>query len=254
MINAGSVTPLRNVVVLLTACINPGGVINTARSDPIERLEDYKQALKEWCLHSGDVPIVFCENSGYELNELRAIARENTRSGKSVELLSFSGQDFPPCLGKGYGEMRIIRYALEKSKLIKPDSIVIKITGRLFVKNNRQLIERLSLPDTADVYCDLRFNMTSSDSRVFCATGLFLERYLLPRCEHVNDSTGDIFEKVLAKAIHAALADGWQWSMLPSTPWMVGVAATANKPIPDSRMSVISRELFRRLKKAIVAR
>lgn len=254
MTKAANVAPLRNIVVLLTACINPGDVINTARSDPIVRLEDYKKALKEWCLHSGDVPIVFCDNSGYDLKELKEIARENARSGKSVEFLSFNGQDFPTCLGKGYGEMRIIGHAIEKSQLIKPDSIILKVTGRLFVRNNQRLIERLSFPDTTDVYCDLRSNMASSDSRVFCANVPFLEKYLLPRREHVNDSTNDIFEKVLAKAIHSALADGLQWSLLPSTPWMVGVAATANEPIPDSRMNVLFRELFRRIKKVIVAR
>lgn len=254
MMIAGNTPPLRHVVVLLTACINPGSIFNTARSDPILRLDDYKSALQKWCACSGDVSIVFCENSGYELIELINIAQENSRSGKEVEFLSFNGQDFPAHLGKGYGEMRIIRHALENSKIIEPDSIVIKVTGRLFVKNNLELIQRLVLPDMTDVYCDLRFNMSSSDSRVFCATGLFFKKYLLPRSEHVNDSTDDIFEKVLAKSIHSALADGLKWSMLPTTPWMIGIAATSNQPIPDSRMRVLARDLFRRIKKAVVAR
>jgi len=254
MINAENGGHLRNVVVLLTACIDPGGVINTARSDPKVRLADYKQALAEWCLGSGSVPIVFCENSGYDLSELNEIANKNAKQGKDVELLSFCGQDFPSYLGKGYGEMRIIGHAVAKSKLIKPDSLILKITGRLFVRNNQLLIDRLSAMTQADVYCDLRSNLTSSDSRVFAANVQFLEKYLLPKCECLNDSAGIIFENVLARAIHSALDNGCQWRLMPCTPWIVGVAGTADQPIPDSMINVFFREIFRRIKTFVVAR
>ena len=243
-----------NVVVLLTACINPGAIIKTARLDPVVRLADYKLALKEWCLHSGDAHLVFCENSGYDLAELKEIARTNARSGKNVEFLSFNGQDFSSHLGKGYGEMRIIEHALEKSEIIKSASLILKVTGRLFVRNNQQLIQELSESTLADVYCDLQSNLSMSDSRVFCATAPFIEKYLLPRAEEINDSAHMIFEIVLARAIHSALAEGWRWSLLPLTPGIVGVAGTSNKSISDSITGMLLSQIFRRVKGLVLAR
>jgi hypothetical protein len=42
--------------------------------------------------------------------------------------------------------------------------------------------------------------------------------------------------------------------MLPQAPNICGIAATADRAIPSSRVYQVQRELFRRLKAAVLAR
>ncbi len=244
-----------NLVVLLTSCIDPGNTIAVARRDPNARLDDYKGALKNWLAIPGSEPIVFCDNSGYDLTEIEEVCKHHNHHDKRWEIMSFHGQDFPGRFGKGYGEMRIVSHAVAHSKTIKTSSLILKVSGRLFVSNARRLLSKLSQADRSiDVFCDLRKNLTTSDSRVFCASISFIRDHLLPLQEILNDSNGVTFEDVLAKAAHDAMFSGKKWSMLPLAHHMVGIAGTNGKAIPSSRLTLMKREVFRRIKSAVLCR
>ncbi len=250
---AGTSRPLR-VVVLLTACINTGAVIATERRDPAVRLEDYRRALEKWVRVREVDGIVFCENSGADLSSLKAIARAATEPAPTVEFLSFYGQDFDPSLGKGRGEMRIIRHAVEHSELISRSALIIKVTGRLFVPNIAAIAKSVIRMEGVDLLCDLRKNLTWADSRVFCATSKFLRDYLLPYEEIVNDSMGVYFEHALARAAHRAMADGRRCELPSRAHRLEGVAGTNNQRIPAGVISQARRELFRLVKAFVLMR
>jgi hypothetical protein len=76
-------------VVLMTACIAPkaGTREGLRRSDPAVRLADYKWALEFWLTIKSDqiVGIVFAENSGYPLDELKELAARCARKVRDVE-------------------------------------------------------------------------------------------------------------------------------------------------------------------------
>jgi hypothetical protein len=240
-------------VILLTACVDPGEVAFVARRDPHVRLEDYKRSMRLWLANRRVPRLVFCENSGYDLTEVEKMCGQYNIHNKQVELLTFNGQDFSPHLGKGYGEMRIIAHALARSRLIQDHPMVMKVTGRFYVPNAGAIIKAISRID-ADVFCDLRWNLTFADSRVFCASVPFLQQYLLPLQELLDDSRNISFEKVLALAVHQAMADGRHWAMLPYAADIRGTSATGNTVFPSSIIYRAKRELFRLIKTGVLAR
>ena len=72
-------------VVLLTATIDPGQYkLDLMRYDPAQRLSDYEQSLLFWetVNNSRLEGIIFCENSGADLNPLVDVTR------RTSELLS----------------------------------------------------------------------------------------------------------------------------------------------------------------------
>lgn len=243
-----------SIVVLLTACIHPGAVIALERRDPAIRLEDYRRALEKWVRVRGVDGIVFCENSGADISGLEAIVRAAPEQGPTVEFLSFNGQDFDPSLGKGYGEMRIIRHAVEHSELIARSKLIIKVTGRLFVPNIESIAKSATRIEGIDLLCDLRQNLTSADSRVFCATRTFLQNYLLAYADIVNDSQGVCFENALARAAHRAMADGRRCALPPRAHRMEGIVGTNNQRIPTGFIDQARRELFRLIKAFVLKR
>lgn len=144
------------VTLLMTATVSPPpDCPDLLRSDPQVRLRDYAEALQFYL----SVPsrllnrIVFAENSNYDLEPLKRLA-EGARTDKSTEFLSYlNGNDFPPEYGKGYGEMTLMNYAVDHSKLISESDTIWKATGRLSLLNIATLIA--TAPRRYEVYCDL---------------------------------------------------------------------------------------------------
>jgi hypothetical protein len=240
-------------VILLTACVNAREVSFLVRRNTQMRMEDYKGSIQLWLADRKIPYIVFCDNSGYDLSEIEKICKEHNIHNKEIELLTFDGQEFSPDLGKGYGEMRIISHALAHSKLISQHPMIMKVTGRFYVKNAAAIIEKI-VKKKADIFCDLRWNLTHADSRVFCASIPFLQQYLIPLQESLNDSRNITFEHILARAVHQAMAHGRRWEMLPHPADIRGISATANVVIPSSLLYRAKRRLFRLIKASVLAR
>ena len=140
--------------------------------------------------------MVFCNNSGKDISD-----ELNENSGR-IEFLSFYGNDYEKSLGKGYGEARIIEYALQNSSFIKNAKTIIKITGKLKVLNIQKalLLTNLILGNKYDsVYCTW-VEPGTIDSRVFCGSPHFFN-YLVNNKHLMNDSEGVYFENVLHNCI-----------------------------------------------------
>jgi hypothetical protein len=150
--------------------------------------------------------------------------------------------------------MEIIGHAFKTSRLIAGADLVLKVTGRIYVRNIRQLAGLLRRIPGVSVFCDLRRNLLEADSRVFCASRDFIRDYLLPRTRLVNDSKGAYLEHVLARAAHAAMADGLVWAPLPRAHWMDGAGGAAGQEIRSSVASQLQRECFRAIKNACLKR
>jgi len=146
-------------ILLLTATITPkSDVPNLKRADPYIRLQDYKAALKFYLAginHEWDA-IVFAENSNSDISELKELVEQHDLS-KNVEFIVFDGLDYPPHYDRGYGEFKLLDYAMEHSQFINAQHervVVWKVTGRYVVKNLGALINRQ--PANFDVYCNFR--------------------------------------------------------------------------------------------------
>ena len=149
---------VRNIL-LLTATITPkSGVPNLQRIDPRQRLRDYEKAFSFYLLLLNQYcdAIIFAENSNSDVSSLKKLAIDKGLSDQ-VEFLVFDGLDYPSHYDRGYGEFKLVDYAMANSQvLIEQDkrSVIWKITGRYIVKNIHQIIS--CQPQNFDVYCNCR--------------------------------------------------------------------------------------------------
>ena len=185
----------RRYVILLTACVNPGGMPFTVLNDTSERLRQYREAL-DFYLHETTLPIVFCENTLCDFSE---DYKEYINKGR-LEYITFDGNNFDKSKGKGYGEALIMEEAFRKSVIIKPSDIIVKITGRLKVLNINILIN-----DNIRLFANTIQTMNPSndfvDSRVIISPFSFFQDSFLPQKKLINDNDNLFFEHVLFKSL-----------------------------------------------------
>lgn len=163
-----------NNTLLLTATIRPPpGAPNLHRIDPRQRMNDYIHALDFYCrLPKEIIPrIVFVENSASNLSPLQEVVLKANALGR-VEFLSFDGQDHPPQYGRGYGEFKLLDYAMEHSYTLgsaNVDDVLWKVTGRYRVLNLVTLVH--TAPSDFQLYCDIRdWPIPWVDLRIFGCT------------------------------------------------------------------------------------
>lgn len=239
---------ISKISILLTATIDPKGVVLVQRNEPVVRENDYISSIRRWTeTDITDISsIVFCENSGYNLDKIKTLLANY--STLEAEVLQFSGQGYAKELGKGYGELLILRHAIQHSNLIKNSDYVIKITGRYFIKNISKITSPLMKENNIFVMADLKRNLTWADSHVFAFKPLFVLNYLSEFQDLLNDSKGFYFEHALARAILRSIADGYKWIPLPSKPIISGYYATADVPYKTSKIHWLPREAIHRVK------
>lgn len=131
--------------LIITGCITPDeGVPYVAIQNPEVRKREYLETL-EWAINQVDVDnIIFVDTSDYKFDEeweTKFISCKE-KGIKSIELMSFkANQNEVNNRGKGYGEGEAIQYAINHSQLIDVEKdTLIKITGRLRIKNINQII------------------------------------------------------------------------------------------------------------------
>ena len=233
-----------NICILLTATIDPKGIVLLKRSNPIVRENDYIESIKKW-MGIQQFPIVFCENSGYKIDKIK---NDIKNSEKKFEILQFKGNSFPRELGKGYGEAMIIDYAIKHSKLIKNSDYIIKVTGRYFIKNIEKMVSTLSRDNDVYVMADLKKNLTWADSSVFAFKPSFFIEYLSKFHNLLNDSKGFYFEHALSRAILCAISDGHKRIPLPSKPIIIGYSGTSDTAYKVSKVRWLASEAIHQFK------
>lgn len=220
------------MILLLTGCINPNGMAYTTLSNQEERKMQYVLALRYY-LSMTKYSIVFAENSGTDISNL---FRSEITSGR-MECISFSGNKNKE-RGKGYGECEIIQYALDNSRLINSDKDqrIVKITGRLIVKNISAII-RLHhfLFHKQTVFCSINSNLSFPDSRLIIAPIPFYRDFLKAK-DKINDFKNYYFEH--------ALCDTIKWDIkFPYSPFLImpqieGVSGSTGERYKGERMSI----------------
>ena len=225
-------------MVLLTATIFCPETPFVERKDPALREADYEWAIRGWLAVEGYDTFIFCENSGAPLGALEACAARFNKHNHRLVFLSCNLNSRASELGKGYGEMEIIRHAIDNIAGLSVDQLVVKVTGRYRSLTASRLLQRLSTM-RSDIVCDLRANLTHGDSRLFAITPKCAREQLLARQSSLNDSQGRYFEHVLADAAHATMLSGGRWAPLPCAPLLYGVSGTAGNRFGLSPLSQV---------------
>ena len=148
------------VTLLLTATITPptSGVPGITRLEPGLRLRDYLIALEFYLKQPTDVieRVVFADNSASDVSAVQDLA-DRLGGDKQVIVTSHQGLDYPPELGRGYGEMRLLDYLINDFAPLAglpPETKVWKGTGRYMLINIAASVR--ASPRRYDLYCDLK--------------------------------------------------------------------------------------------------
>jgi hypothetical protein len=221
----------RNLVptltLLLTATIDPRDCFFVSRRDPLVRLADYKAAFTKWIHDPYISNIVLCENSGYDLDELKRIADRDNWRGKDVTILSHV-MPSPKNRGKGYGDLGIIQAVISRMNFRAGDRI-LRVTGRYFVTNIASVLNDIAQNGGSDIITSKpRHQNTWIDSECYCGTRAFMEEYFCKRQHEIDDSRRIYIEHVLASSIREACADGLKHSVFTTSPLISGVSGTHN--------------------------
>ena len=228
------------VVILLTACVNPNGMSFTVLQNSDERLCQYQNAL-DWYLKNTAYPIVFVENTNtYIGNEYQVFVN----SGR-LEFVTFQGNDFPRYLGKGYGEALIIKEALTNSRLMFQCKWVVKITGRLIVTNINSLIKESSKANTFSSACCATVKMCLS--YVFITSKPFLDYYFIPRLSDINDSEKGYFEHILYDSVVQWIHAGHSYHYFYNFIKVIGMSGSTGLNYPPCTPKNVFRNFLKAL-------
>ena len=191
---------MSQLVILLTACINPGNMPYTALVDIEIRTKQYIDALNYYLLNTRN-KIVFVENTNTDIS----FHFKNHIDNDRLEYIMFDGNStFDNRKGKGYGEALIIDWALKNSKFINSDTDILKITGRLILKNLSLLNKIYCLAKSKHTHpltLASIINFDVADSRAFIAHKSFFLDVFLKKKEEIYDSKDIYFEHVLLQSI-----------------------------------------------------
>lgn len=222
-----------------TAYLRPTGV-----ADPELRLRESIQALTLWMTRQSAIDrLVYVDNSGHRLDELRAVAEAHRATGKTVEFLSFRTADDAPGRGRSFGELDLLEKALGRSEFLSTAPHFAKVNARIFVPNMDRIL-RSTAPDF-DVVGTLSHNLTWLDTvLVMFRKSLFAERILPGALAQVDDVKRLHIERVLARETLRCIADGARWYPFPFEPLLQGTRGLDGRPYPDGRLRARLMDLF----------
>ncbi len=227
------------MVILLTACVNPNGMALTALQDTNERLKQYEDALK-WYLDNTSLPILFVENTECDLSPKYEALIEEGR----LEMLTFRGNDYPRELGKGFGEAKILEYALKHSKLLTNADSVVKITGRLICSNVNTIIREIKRPNTVmGLLIKDRWSRMQCKSQVVVLPVKFIRDYFLPSSDKLNDGEKYWFEHLLWDASEKWQHDGNRFKEFVHLPILKGQSGSMGTIYTNSVWDIMMQPL-----------
>jgi len=232
-----------NFCLFLTGTISPRKGINRLKRKHVDvREEDYFRSIAAWM--KLNIPIVFCENSNYYSKKISSLFENYSGDGEYLKFQSDSR-----ITEKGRGETEIFNYCYNNSKLLGKYQFIIKCTGRFYVENFSYIIDRIPADKFCFVYADLLRNMTWANSMFFMYDSRFYKEYLTKYLDKIDESNFIYFEHSLARSIHAAMADGYEFSLLPYPVKFLGYHGSSDERIRNDFFRLIKRLIVLRLKR-----
>jgi len=214
-----------SLTVILTGTVIPQISNRLIISDPRTRALGYSEALESWAGLASklDIRVIFAENSGFGLNQLSISATARER----LQFLPVPGPSPAQAVrGKGAAEHSILRAALDGITLSE-DEILLKCTGRLFIRNFKRILPKRK-PRFPFLIADLpRGNWEWIDSRVFGGSVGIWREHLVHVGQFADDEKGFNYENDLAR-VATQLAKVSPRTVLNFTekPWFRGQSGT----------------------------
>lgn len=233
--------------IVITGCIEPSEEVpKLYLSNKNERKEQYVKALKFYIERTFIKNIIYCDNSG--IKEVEMLNKSAKKNNKNFECLFFKGNSFNVIKkGKGYGEGEILEYVINNSYLIKNMNYIVKITGRLIIKNI-DFIMRFSKEKNYFFPITVRFGKKFVDTRFYIVSKEDYEKYLLKAYVEVDDNNLFFLEHAFAKNI---ISNRMTTSLFTIEPNIMGISGSNGKRYHSSWLKILIKSILNRMKISI---
>ena len=188
---------LRDYALIITGCVDPDSSVPFLQlKDKTERAKQYIDSIHYYIEKTSIASIVFCDNSGTRAPEhLFELAQKYS---KRFEWISFLGDKKKSVeQGKGYGEGEIIEYALSHSSILKSAGYIVKVTGRVVIRNINLLLRFMR----EDRIYFLRNTANNVDTKLYGMPILTYQHYFSKLYLDVDDLHGRYLENKFSDAI-----------------------------------------------------
>jgi hypothetical protein len=228
---------LNTTVLITTATAPPIGIPHLAMTGVAARLISAKAAIFFWA-SQGVQNIVIADATNISLlnaDEIALLAQINVR----VEQLQFM-QDHEQLRqrGKGYGEGKLIEFALDHSLILKETDHFFKCTGKVFCRNFHAIAQMIESSQLSNIFwghfSDLHALQAWADMRFFYASKEFCKQYILPAYAQANDSAGVAAEFFCLRAITQNLSP-----IYSLRPLLSGFAGSTGQQYPDESLGAL---------------
>lgn len=233
-----------NLVLLLTGTIRPFRPgPESSRNDASTREDDYFRAINFY-LKKG-YKVVFVENSNYNSERISSLIAHSSL----FEYYFFLSQKSH--LGKSFGEMEIIEYAIKHSNFLREVDYLIKITGRYIIKNIDSLLVKTNNVEH-EVYINPTRNLRWADTRLIIIRKSYYDNYFLPCANKYLDESKKVFlENVFMRSFFFYMIDGGNLVLWPIYPAYDAFDGTHDEKVTFSAFKTWKYNLYYKLKKFI---
>ncbi len=190
------------MLLVITAAVDPGENAGVVQVDGVaSRRQQYYDGLEQCIRTKAFQKIVFCDNTGANLDDLRPLENLAKDYGVQIEILGFKVSEREiETFGKGYGEGKIMEYVLANSQLAKQSTYLVKLTGRLLVDNMKQLSSSFQ---RNRCYFNIpnRTRRDMVDTRFYAMPVMMFQTYFGQAYQQVKDGQGYFLEHAYADVI-----------------------------------------------------
>lgn len=234
--------PSDSIPVLLTSSIIAHDP-SVKLKDTAARLHHALESIEQWLKIDPAIPLVFCDGSNFDLTQ----AVKDRFPGSKIECISFENDAAAVAkFGRGYGEGEIVKYALEKSKLIQAAGVFAKCTSKLWVQNFEKCKQswngRLLLKGVFhDVFSPFKkTHLSYIDTRFYIASCSVYRKFFLNAHLQLDPSKGHSLEEAFLETINK---ENLRHCLFPVAPIICGVGGGTGVYYKNPLKRVLKEEL-----------
>jgi len=226
------------MTVLITTANNPpSGMPFLQMTNPVARTIAAKAALYFW-VSQGIEQVVLADATGTNLltdAEMTLLDESETR----IEQINYrQASDSVLAKGKGYGEGKLIEYALGNSELLAREQYFFKCTGKLYVRNFPSIAATVKANNIGNFFWkymgDGTFPEPWADCRFYYTSKSFFKSHLLPAYLESDDKALITCEYHLHKALDRDIKIG-----RGHRPLISGYAGGTGEPYFDAGLGAL---------------
>jgi hypothetical protein len=231
---------LEKTCLIITGTVSPSNDVYALKlKNQNERMEQYISSIRYYILNTKIKNIIFCDNSNTYSNEIDNLKEIARTKNKNFEYLYFLGNTQKVIeQGKGYGEGEIINYILDNSQIIKYIKTIIKVTGRIKVKNLNLLLN-LSKKNI-NYFNTIYTNLNICDTRIYIINIEDYKKYFINGYKNVDDRNRHWLEHEFKDIIKK---NNIKYKLFPILPNIDGISGSTGEKYKDSKKYYIKKIL-----------